>query len=84
MSDNKENKIISEKEKELVVARLEVLYPEYCFASGAGMRSYSRDEMISEIERGSTVGMEYVKVDMEFLRAFKNGTLLKKLNEVTA
>ncbi len=80
--ENKE-KIIFEKEKELVIARLEVLFPEYCFASGNGSKGFSRDAMIKEIRQSSEIGVEFVKVDMEFLRALKDGTLLKRLNQVT-
>jgi hypothetical protein len=79
-----EKEIIFEKEKELVILRLESLYPDYCYTSGDGSTSFSRDEMIKEIRQGSAVGIEIVKIDMDFLRALKDGTLLKRLNEVTA
>lgn len=81
MDEKKEKNTISEKEKELVIARLEVLFPEFCFASGSDFESFSRDEMIREIERGSEEGKEYVKIEMKFLRALKDGSLIKKLNE---
>ncbi|MFZ3055040.1 MAG: hypothetical protein WA091_03630 [Minisyncoccales bacterium] len=81
MEENKEKEI---KEKELVIARLEVLLPELCFASGDGFKSFSRDEMIQEVEQGSEEGKEFIRIEMEFLRAFKDGSLIKRLNEVEA
>jgi hypothetical protein len=84
MDKGKEKEIVFEKEKELVIARLEVLFPEYCFASGSGFQSFSRDEMIQEIKRGSEEGKEFVKIEMEFLRALKDPSLIKKLNEAMA
>ena len=80
-NENRGQEVVFEKEKELVIARLEVLFPEYCFASGDGSKNFSRDEMIQEIKQGSEAGIEFVKIDMEFLRALKNGTLIKILNE---
>ena len=83
MTEIENNKILFEKEKELVIARLEVLFPEFCFASGNSFKSFSRDEMIAEVKQGSETGKEFVRIEMEFLRAFKDGTLFKKLNEVS-
>lgn len=78
MEESKEREI---KEKELVIARLEVLLPELCFASGDGFKSFSRDEMIQEVKRGSDDGKEFIRIEMEFLRAFRDGSLIKRLNE---
>ncbi len=77
------DKTLEEREKEIVIARLKVLVPEMCFASGNGFKSFTRDEIISEIKKDSDVGREFIETEMEFLRALKNGSLIKKLNEVT-
>lgn len=79
----KNDKTLEEKEKEIVIARLKVLVPEMCFASGSDFKSFTRDEIISEIKQNSEVGREFVETEMEFLRALKNGSLVRKLNEVT-
>jgi hypothetical protein len=81
MEETEQNKIIFEKEKELVIARLEVLFPNICFSSGADFKDFSRDDIIKEIRNNSNEGKEFVKTQMEFLRAFKDGSLVKKLNE---
>jgi hypothetical protein len=77
------NKTTKEKEKELVIARLNILFPEYHFTSGNGAKSFSRDEIINEIKKDSQVGKDFIKTDMVFLRALKDGSLLKRLNEVS-
>ncbi len=70
---------ISQKEKELVLARLEVLSPELHFSVGSGKESFSRNEMIKQINENTDVGKDFIKVELEFLRAFKNGSLANSL-----
>lgn len=70
---------ITQKEKEIVIARLEVLSPELHFCLGANNLNFSRDEIIKEIENNSEVGREFIKVDMDFLRALKDGSLMAAL-----
>ena len=67
------------KERELVIKRLETISPELHFSSGAIFQNFSRDEIITEIQKGTAVGQEFVKTEMEFLRAFKDGKLLSSL-----
>ncbi len=70
---------ISKKEKELVIARLEVLSPELHFSVGSDSKNLSRDEMIQQIMEDSAIGKEFVKIDLNFLRALKDGSLMKEL-----
>lgn len=70
---------ISQKEKELVLARLEVLSPELHFSVGADSESFSRNEMIKQINENTDIGKDFIKVELEFLRAFKNGSLMSSL-----
>jgi hypothetical protein len=70
---------ISNKERELIIARLEVLSPELHFSSGHEMKSYSRNEIIEQIKLGNEVGDEFVKTELNFLRALKDGTLMGSL-----
>jgi hypothetical protein len=67
------------KERELVIARLEVMSPELYFSSGHSFQNFSRDEIIAQIKQGTEVGAEFVRTEMEFLRALKGGQLLKSL-----
>ncbi|MEK9167934.1 MAG: hypothetical protein AAB769_01220 [Patescibacteria group bacterium] len=70
---------IAQKEKELVLARLEVLSPELHFSVGADSESFSRDEMIKQINDNTEVGKDFIKVELEFLRAFRDGSLMNNL-----
>ena len=70
---------ISQQEKELVLARLEVLSPELHFSVGSSKESFSRNEMIKQINENTDIGNDFIKVELEFLRAFKNGSLVNSL-----
>jgi hypothetical protein len=72
---------IFKKEKELVIARLESLAPDLHFSSGDFV-NLSRDGIIEEIKKDSEIGREFVEMEMQFLRALKNGNLMKELNKV--
>ena len=71
-------KDISKKECELVIARLEILSSDMCFSSG-NSETMSRDELISHIKKNDAIGNEFVKIQLEFLRAIKSGDLMKEL-----
>ena len=77
MSDSKKQP--SQRERELIIERLEVLSPELCFASGASFENFSRDEMIKQIEDNTEIGKKFVETELEFLRAVKDGSLMRAL-----
>lgn len=66
------------KERELVIARLETVSPELHFSSGATL-TLSRDEVIEHIKKNDDIGKEFVKVELDFLRAFKDSDFLNQL-----
>lgn len=75
-----EEKTISQKEKEIVIARLEVISPEELFFSvGSDNKSFSKDELIEEINKNTEIGKNFVKSQFEFLRALKDGSLMNVL-----
>lgn len=76
------NRTISDKERELIIARLEVLSPELRFSSGNDTETYSRDQIIEHVKEGDAVGNAYVKIELDFLRALKDGTLINQLAQV--
>lgn len=73
---------ISDKEKDIVLMRLEVASPDLRFSSGDSSVTVSRDEMIQHIENGDAIGLEYIKIELEFLRAMKDGSLMRLITEV--
>jgi hypothetical protein len=70
---------ISIKEKELVLARLATTSPELHFSIGSDDKSWSRNEMIQEIENESSIGKEFVEIEMNFMRALKTGQVMNVL-----
>ena len=69
----------SQEEKDLIIIRLETLSPKLHFSSGADSQNFSRDEMIKEVKNNTKVGKEFVATELEFLRAIKDGSLMKVL-----
>lgn len=76
-TNNKENQL-KKKEIELIILRLETLSPEVYFSSGNG-ENISRDEMIKHVRANDETGREFIETEMEFLRALKDGKLLKQI-----
>jgi hypothetical protein len=70
---------LKDKEIELILARLDVLPPRVFFSSGNDGTTISRDQMIEHVKRGDSIGQEFVKTELEFLRAIKDGKLLKQI-----
>jgi hypothetical protein len=70
---------INKDEKELVIARLKVMPGDRLVSIGSYSKSFSRDQLITEIEKGSEVGKKYVEVQLKFLQAFKDGKIYKEL-----
>jgi len=44
----------------------------------ASHRFMDRDELIKEVESGSDIGQRIVKVQLEYLKAFKKGIFVKQ------
>ena len=66
------NKEISEEMKELVIARLETL-PTNKKISIGNFGEFSKDELIKHIKSGDALGIKMIEVELEFLRAIKEG-----------
>lgn len=60
--------------KELVSARLETLSPTVGIAVG-DKGEFTRDELLRHVEVEDEIGRLFVEIDIEFLRALKEGTL---------
>ncbi|KKR13348.1 MAG: hypothetical protein UT42_C0047G0003 [Candidatus Falkowbacteria bacterium GW2011_GWA2_39_24] len=76
MSENKERiKKISGTStnnamRKLVVSRLSVLSPNTRISLGSD-GSFTRDELIVNVEKGNKVGEKIIEIEMEWLRSFK-------------
>lgn len=78
---NKKEEIISADEeiRKLVIARLKLLSPDTIKSIGS-MGTFSRDELIKSVENGDEVGETIKNIEMEWLRAQKEG-MVRKLYE---
>lgn len=73
---NKEkNKEIEEEIKDLVIARLDTISPNKKISIGSS-GEFNKDELISRVKKGDEIGKKIIEVEMEFLRAQKEGLLL--------
>lgn len=61
-----------EEIKKIVIARLETLPPDKKISIGSS-GEFTRDEIIERVEKGDEIGKKMIQVEMEFLRALKNG-----------
>jgi len=73
---NQEEISIDNDVRELVIARLKLLSPDTIKSIG-DKGVFSRDELIECVEKGDETGEIVKKVEMEWLRAVKNGIVDK-------
>lgn len=73
MSKKKDDrpKISNNEIRRLVIERLNSLSPNKSISVGSN-KSYSKDELISEIKNGTKIGEKMVEVELEFLQSLKN------------
>ncbi len=72
---------MSEDVKELVIARLEVTSPEKSFSIGGG-ENLTRNELIRHVREGDEIGRKIAEIELTFLRALKDGTLLERVLDI--
>lgn len=60
--------------KELVSARLETMSPDLNIAVG-DVGEFTRDELLKHVEQEDEIGRLFIEIDIEFLRALKEGAL---------
>lgn len=60
--------------KELVIARLETMPCDEKVSIGSS-GEFSKAELIQEVRKGTGIGKKIIEVEMEFLRAMKEGII---------
>jgi len=71
---------ITEDLKDLVAERLDIFPPNLRISIGSkGM--FSKGELIEHVKKGDEIGRTIIEVEMNFLSAIKDGTLLKRFIE---
>jgi len=80
MSNQKKETISADEEiRKLVIARLKLLSPDTMKSIGS-MGTFTRDQLIERVEKGDEVGETIKNIEMEWLRAQKEG-IVEKLYE---
>ena len=69
---------ISEDLKNLVIERLDVLPSDKKISIGS-VGEFTKDELIERLKQGDEIGQKIVEIELSFLRALKEGTLLEEL-----
>lgn len=72
---NEKNKELEEIRKELVIERLRQAPPTVKIAFGSLNEFMNRDELIDQVQKETDIGKRIVKLQIEYLRAFKKGML---------
>jgi len=65
---------ISEEIKELIIARLDAI-PSNKKISIGGYGDFTKDQLIEGVKTGSEVGKKIIEIELEFLRAMKQGVI---------
>lgn len=65
---------ISEDLKELVIARLETFHPNRRISIGS-YGDFNKEELIEHVKKGDELGKKVIEIELEFLRALKEGIL---------
>ncbi len=73
---NKIDQEILQDKINLVIARLDASSPNLFFSSGNSRETVSRDDMIEHVRNCDDVGRNFIAEQFEFLRAFKDGSLV--------
>jgi len=71
---------VNEEEKAIVLAQLLAASPELSLSIGsASAKTYSKDEITKHVEALDEIGREFIKTQMEFMRAMSSGDLYKAI-----
>ncbi len=70
---------LSDKKKELVLARLRATKRDYKISVG-GKGVFDKKEIISNIENGTDLGIQIIETQINYLRDMANGKIYKVLN----
>lgn len=74
MKTTHKSQITDEDIRKLVVARLKS-FPSGMKISIGSRGDFTKDELITHVEKQDTIGQKIVEVQLEFLRSFKEGML---------
>jgi hypothetical protein len=73
---NKEQKVLEEIKKETAIERLRQAPPSVKISFGSEGKFMNRDKMIEEIQKNTEIGKRIIKIQQEYLKAFRNVSLV--------
>lgn len=74
MSNDSKNILSNEEVRKLVIARLSVLSPDIIISLGAE-GSFTRDQLVTSVEKRDKIGEKLAEIQMKWLRSFKEENL---------
>jgi hypothetical protein len=66
-------------EKQLVMARLETLPSNIGVAVGSD-GNYTKEQLLEHVDQEDEIGVQFIDLDLQFLRALKTGSLFNEQN----
>jgi len=76
---------IKEEERAIVLAQLMAASPELRLSIGSlSAKTYTKDEIMKHVEELDEIGKEFIKTQMEFMRAMASGDIYKAISPVPA
>ena len=79
MSEEKNKSEKDEELKKLVLARINVMPPNYKLSVG-NKGTFSKEQLMASVESGDEVGKQMVSMQMNFIKALTSGQLVETLN----
>jgi len=82
MTEEKDKEKVNEKQKEIVIARIEAQLPSNLKLSIGSGESLTKQEMIKHVEDGDEQGKQIMNMHINFIKAISSGKLAKELSSV--
>jgi hypothetical protein len=75
----REKSVITPDIKELVLARIDIMPQNFKLAIG-DQGTFSKQELIDNIKEGSSVGIQVVQMELNFIKRLTTGKLMEAIN----
>ena len=66
--------------KELVLARIRVMPPNYKLSVG-NRGTFTKDQLMEHVEKGDETGNQIINMQMNFIKALTSGKLIATINQ---
>jgi hypothetical protein len=78
MTEEKENKEKYEPLKELVLARIDIMPPNFKLSIG-DKGTFNKEELIEHVKKLDPTGIQVIKMQLNFIKALTSGKLTQAL-----